>query len=348
MLELVELTDVNLTKWEKKRRKTLFVYTLQNILNGIEFSLVDITSWFYVTTLMNDVKSPKLFYGLVTAMVYIGPMILVTPVSKWLSKTRRVRKLLITFNMFNLIGSMLYIIPFSPYYAMVARFLYGFNLILRSVITSELFHSYTDNELQQKVTLMSLGVFLGEAAGAIISFLLLKTDFWIGSIHVTYGNVCSLPISVMTLIQLLLIVAMSHDVSSEYDLNPSTTGVNNNMLYRHSVNDCTVSDRKNVPKFDFVFLLCLAFYCGVWIQLPIRLLPIIVEQIEYPRGVVTILFLGYSILNIMILLMVVRVKFTNDAIFYSGVSSLFFLIVLSLCIYCTNRGANKSKKSLSL
>ena len=75
MLEMIERTDVNITKWEKKRRRTLIVYLIQNVVNGVGLSLVDITSWYYVTTLMNT-TSPKLTYGLVNAMVYFVPMLL--------------------------------------------------------------------------------------------------------------------------------------------------------------------------------------------------------------------------------------------------------------------------------
>lgn len=346
---MVELTDVNLTKWEKKRRKTLFVYTLQNIINGIGFSLVDITVWNYVTEMM-DVKTPKLFYGLITAMVYLCPMILVTPISKWLSKTRKIRKLLISFNFFNIVGSLLYVIPFSPYYAMAARFFFGFNLILRSVITSELFHSYSDNELQQKITLMSLGVFIGEAIGSLTSFFFVNVEFSLGIIDFTFGNVCGIPIFLMTIIQLLLIIGVSYDVSNEYDLKPGEMGLNNNLLAanRQAVAECSTNERKSSPKFDYIFLLWFAFYCGVWIQLPIRLLPLVIENIEYPKGVVPILFLGYSILNIIILLMVVRIKFTNQAIYYSGLSSIFFLVVLSLCIYALRKGQHVAVNSVLL
>ena len=344
---MVELNDVNLTKWEKKRSKTLVVYTLQNILNGIVFSVLDVTSWFYVTTLM-EVNTTNLIYGLLCAMVYISPLMFITPVSKWLAKTREVKKLLIAFNIANLIACALYVLPFSPYYAILARFFYGFNIIVRTVITSEVFHSYTDKELQQKLTSMAIGVFFGGAIGSVTSFMFSKVDFWIGFLHITYGNICSVPIFILTNIQLLLIIVISYDVSNEYDIKTSDMGLTNSMLnkYRQSDSDCSNNDRKNTTKFDYIFLLCLAFYYGIWVQLPIHLLPLVIERLGYPKEVVSILFLGYSILNIITMLVIERIKFSNNAV--NGISSILFLVLVATCLYATNTNHHVATNSIIL
>ena len=340
MLEMIERTDVNITKWERKRRRTLVVYLLQNVVNGVGLSLVDITSWNYVTTLMNTTR-PKLVYGLLNAMVYLVPMLLLlAPVSRWLTKTREIRRLLIGFNVLNLLGCLLYSVPDSPYYALVSRLLYGGNLIVKFVMTSELFHSYMDDQLVHKITLMSLGVFFGEGVGAVLALLLLRLDFRVGPVVLTYGNGCVIPIAAITLVQLVLILGASYNVSNEYDPKIGEIGLNNGMFGKHQGPEAdrnTGDDQKSTHKLDLVFLLCMSFYCGLWIQLPIRLLPLVVEKLTYPKELVIILFLGYSILNVIVLLLVVRyfTEFSNTStrwLYWCEMCTLGVLVVIATCV----------------
>lgn len=349
----------NMHKWHEKRRRTITVFFLQNTLSGIEFSFIDSTVLQYVNNLMKT-SAPNFIFGSLTALVFLCPIIFLTPVSRWIDKTRNVKHVMVYSNLLGIIGSFLYIIPFSPYYALTGRFLQGFNLMLRTVMNAEVSRSYEEKLLQQKIPLMGIGVFLGELLGGGITYLFYNVDFSIGTLSIKNGNVCAIPLVFLTTSQLCLVLFFVHNLSKEYDLKAhesktvlsTTLGkkiienkevVVDDVTIDHNTSKgerffAVISGKLSLFSFDYMFMLILSFYSGIAIQLPLRMYPLIVQNLAYPKHIVSLLFIVYGTVSFFILLVLITMKVSNKAVYYIGLTTLPFCVVEGICVlYITDR-----------
>ena len=183
------VTNSDLESWKIKRKITFLVYALQYFVGGVEVSINIGTLWIYVSTLMNTDRQ-GLFYGLISGAVYLPTILFSAAVARWADQTRRIKFCMIIINFLSMVGSIIYIIPSSPIYASCGSFFQGFIIIARPLIVGEVARSY--DEVQHKIPLLTSAYLLGMSIAPAFAAIFSKTNFWIGNIHITYGNVSGL------------------------------------------------------------------------------------------------------------------------------------------------------------
>ena len=115
-------------------------------------SFVDGLHWSYIASsllpyLEKDVKvkDEKVSYGLITAIFNLNPMVFGILVSRWIDHTRKAKQGLILCTILTIVGSALYMMPFSQY--LLLWFLQGFVVAMRPIMTAEMARSYPNEAL---------------------------------------------------------------------------------------------------------------------------------------------------------------------------------------------------------
>ena len=141
--------------WEKKRKTTTRVFIFQNFLLGIEYSITFLTLWIYIKTLVNT-TNPKLFYSIVSSCYLLSAIIFSTIIGRWADKTRSVRMVFLISNSFPIVGNVIYVLHFSPWFLVVGRFLCGIAASLRSVIIGEVVRCFPSEVSPSKISVPTL------------------------------------------------------------------------------------------------------------------------------------------------------------------------------------------------
>ena len=207
----------DMKKWEEKRRMTFYVFIYQTFITGVEYSIVFLTLWIYITTLV-PTDHPKLFYGLVSASSMLPGFILSGVVGRWVDKTRSVRLTLIVCNTIVIIGNLLYVVYLSPWFLVVARFICGLSGTLRPVLTGEIIRSFPKREISKKLSTKSMSFFVGLILGPAMNFIFKSVNFHIGDIHMTFVNVVGFYMAGLFICADILTILFVSDLSKEYDL----------------------------------------------------------------------------------------------------------------------------------
>ena len=322
-------------KWIQKRRTTYMVIMYLYFIMGFENSANIATLWIYITTLM-DTKHPEVFYGLINAAFYIPTLLISAAVSRWADKTRRFKLCLTVIIYINMSGSILYLIPFSPYFALFGKFFQGFCMVLCPMVVAEVARSYHSDVLQHKLAVLSGIYTFGFSIGPVIPTIFEKVDFWIGGVHIAYGNISGLVVLMLLIVLQILIALFSHNLSKEYDLKQNTQeSTKTNEIDVNDENKSWMCVMKNVATNpDISFMIFLSFY-ATYLEIALfRMLPIIIlDHLHYGNIIVNICFVGYSCMNITLLAIIVVFKINDRYLFYCGLFSLVTIIVMAGAIF---------------
>ena len=340
--------SVDLAEWDKKRTRTYYVYLVQALFNGLELTIVQGTLWSYLTTLI-DVDNPKLFYNIINGIIFFAPIVFGSLVGRWVDKTRNLKFSLVILNTFILVGTLLYMLPFSPMFPTAGRMLHGCNFIIRSLMYSELSRSYPSDEVQQKIPAFLIGISLGQTIGPFVNMIFLKIDFWVGKLHFMYGNSPSLSLVLFSTIQIFLITFCSHDLSKEYDLKLHETqpeytekpsAVENRRYWNLSL--------KCFPRIEVIVMMIMSFHSGFGIVFFPRIIPLIVEGLGYNPNEVNWVFFGFGISGVFFTLAITKMKLTSVELFYSGFASLVAFTFMNVGILFMSKDLNSNLNTVLL
>ena len=320
-----QLTKGDLESWKRKIKIIFVVYVLQYFVSGMEVSINMGTLWIYVSTLMNTEKR-GLFYGLINAAIFLPTILFSAPIARWADHTRRIKFCMIIIIFLSMVGSILYIIPWSPIYALCGSFFQGFSITTRPLIVGEIARSF--DVVEQKLPLLTAAYMVGMSIGPAFTVIFSETNFWIGNLHITYGNISGLIILTLTVLLQILVVTLVNDLSREFDLKQVKKCNDNN------IPTCTVSwleiIKRIVSQTDAIFIMILSIYLGYLDALLFRLLPlIIIQSLHYGYYVVNISFTSYAVIYIIEIFVLIKYKITTRGVYYCGIASLFSLIIIS-------------------
>ena len=293
---------------------------------GLEYTMIHTTIWSYITNGMHSSHS-NLFYGLICAGRVVIPISLGLLISKWFDIHRRLKLCSNVVNMANAVGHILYIIPLSPFFAFAGMILQGSSFILRFIMNSEILRVYENDEIQSRLLVTYFVYGLVEVVGALCVNLLEKLNFWIGGLHIMYGNMPSMILLTVTIIRLILTYFFIHDISKEFDLKE------HNFLSMQSVRlEAAFTNRSHKPgtyfSIDTIVLLLQQFFSAcVCTALCPRIIPLIIETFHYGQVVVQMSFLGASVTIITTSLTIRQMKPTSTGVYYCGIMNLLLITV---------------------
>ena len=318
----------SIDKWKRKRSTTYMMLLSLCFLNGAENSANVTTIWIYIRTLMKT-DHPMFFYGLINTAYFIPALTCSAMVARWADKTRRIKCCLIIAIYINMVGSILYIIPSSPFYAVAGKCLQGFSAVVKPLILGEIARSYTSNELQQRMPFLDVSYTIGFSLAPVVNTLFEHTDFWIGGIHITYGNVSGLVFLILYILLQVLVVIFAHDLSREYDLKQ-------NIEDTMETNACDIKTtwidvlKKILKNYDTLFLMFLTLYSNYLDIAFFRMLPVlIIENLQYSYTSVNMSFTGFSIIHVLLSTVLVIYKVKNTGVFYCGFFSFFSVLIMA-------------------
>ena len=313
-------------KWIQHREKTFAIILLHMFSMGLEYTMLHTTLWPYITNGMHSSHS-NLFYGLICAGRVVIPISLGLLISKWFDIHRRLKLCSNVGNMANAVGHILYIIPLSPFFAFAGMILQGSSFILRFIMNSEILRVYENDEIQSRFLVTYLVYGFGEVVGTLCVILLEKLNFWIGGLHIMYGNMPSMILLTVTIIRLILTYFFIHDISKEFDLKE------HNFLSMQSVRlETAFTNRSHKPgtyfSIDTIVLLLQQFFSAcISTTLCPRVIPLIIETFHYGQVVVQMSFLGASVMIMTTSLTIRQMKPTSTGVYYCGIMNLLLMTV---------------------
>ena len=335
-------SKIDIDKWKMKRKGTFVIYTIQYFVSGAEQSINLSTLWLYVTSLMNT-NSPGTFYALINASFFLPPILFGPALARYADRTRNVKFCLIIGNCIAILGNILYVIPFSPYYALCGRFLQGFMLAMRSLMTGEIARSYPSNETQYNVPILAIVELLGYSLAPALMLYLQRTNFWMGNIHITYANVTGVVILGFVILLQVLIILFAHNLSAEYDLKgnePSGAELN------RSSSSTSLSILKDIFTHRETFLV-IAYTFAMELPCLLRALPVfIISILHYEESFVNMVVGLFGAITIIIAMVMITIRILSPEVsYYLGNFSLLALmfispILLTLSMNIPNYGVN--------
>ena len=209
-------------------------------------------------------------------------------------------------------------LPFTPILTIVGRFLHGFHFIIRSIMYSELSRIYSYEESQQKIPTILAGLSIGYCIGPLSNILFTRVDFWLGNLHFTYGNATSLPLIVLSIILLTLHSFFTHNVSLECkpNISASSQSETDDFLRGRTKERCGMFERvREMMCCEYMLLLFMSFHSGFGITLFPRIVPLVVQDLQYTDDVVNYCYLGFGLFGIVVSAVLAKViKFSNSRV----------------------------------
>ena len=213
----MDLTPEKWAKWRRKRKNTVYGFLIICVVGGMDYSIVFATLYIYLTSQVKTDK-PNLYYGLIIAVYSCSSTLVGLICGRLIDKYRKMRLYANITLVLQIIGSLIYVIPFSPAYLLVGRLIAGAGDTFSSTCSGETVRIFDSRQATSNIwkiaAAYSVGFALGPGLG--IFFKNISFDIWI--IHVDYTNFVGIFIAGLLFIALILANALIHDCSLEFDL----------------------------------------------------------------------------------------------------------------------------------
>ncbi|CAG0899524.1 unnamed protein product [Darwinula stevensoni] len=198
----------------KKKRYISFVITYaSNFLGGTEFAIILPSVWKYLQQMG---VTDEVYLGLVTSSFSLAALFSGILVGYWADRSRNVRKIALTMNLFQIVGNLLYFIGFSPWVLLLGRFLSGTGVGMNTALYAEVSRSTTSEERTPVLT----GIFAMRQISIILApaynLALANVNFQLGRIHVTEENSPGLLMAIIYVIFEVVVFFLFFNLSEEY------------------------------------------------------------------------------------------------------------------------------------
>ena len=318
--------------WLRKRTLTSRIYAVQLLLLGVEYSVVFITLWVYINTLV-DTDNPKIIYSFASAAYLVSSITASFPVGRWTDRTRKTKTVLVIGNGLIICGNMIYSLPFSPYFLIAGRFIAGVGSTSRSVIIGEVFRSYKADESISVISVLGIFFGVGFLTGPAINFLFLGVRFNIYSWKITDANIAGIYMAVLFFTQIFFIIFYGSNLSKEFDLKGLEEERNSEVLNSSRDNEkarllgekrkfssegsSLFQDIKKLLKFDImVILLLTCHFMFLVTTLDLWLPMIIVDVLSWTQLEVDAITFSWAVIATLTLICFVYKKISQQQLYY--------------------------------
>ena len=189
-------------EWKKKRKTTTIGCLIVAFADGMDRSFFFSPLYMYLATMVH-VSNPELFYGIIIASFNLSSTISGLYISRYFDKTKKLRLFTTLLFVLQIVGCLVYVIPFNVWFLIIGRVLVGIGDPVRTVAGGEIAKIYINDQqnkvLQWFVSLFTTGFVM--SPGAVMIFT--GVDFHIGSIPITQLNAISLFVAAVILISLI-------------------------------------------------------------------------------------------------------------------------------------------------
>nr|XP_047144777.1 uncharacterized protein LOC124818255 [Hydra vulgaris] len=292
-------------------------------------------------------NNPKLIYGLVSVSCMFTSTITTPFVGRYVDRRRNINTCFLICNMYMLIGNVIYSLPFSPLFLIGGRVISGFGGALKSIIYSETIRSYQANEINSKLSVLSVMVYFGFMLGPGINFFFKNIYFFIGDWHLQYVNFPGIFLSILCFIMEILTMTMVYDISKELDyksLDKNSSSINKinelniDDILKTAVLQPINSNQHSVIKilkvlffsFDSALVLFSNFFIAFFfINTDIWLPLLIIEKMSLSVTEINICYFGVSGVCAILLIGIIFRPFSDEKMMVVTVLSLVGFCIVS-------------------
>lgn len=151
--------------------------TIRMFVTGFEYSVILPTCLLY----MKSFDAGPAFMGLVVSAYYISATIALPVVGALYDRTKRTKEIIITLNILEIVGNILYSVNVSKWFPLVGRFIAGLGDGFLACAIGEITHVYSKQDRTSMLSLLQLGRVVGVFSGPLLSFIIGNSIVYIGT-----------------------------------------------------------------------------------------------------------------------------------------------------------------------
>ena len=160
-----------------KKRLLLVTFFVRYLFVGAEYSVILPSVLLY----MESLAASKMFMGVVVAAYPLAAIISLPLFGYLYDRTKRTKELLLVLNGFQIIGNILYSLPYSKYLPVIGRFLAGLGDGFITLVVGEVTYLYTKTSRIGILSILELGRVCGMTIGPTLNFFLEKKSYFVGT-----------------------------------------------------------------------------------------------------------------------------------------------------------------------
>lgn len=236
--------------WKRKRRKTLVGFMIVGTVSGIDTSLVYSSLFLYLD---ENVKTdrPKLWYGIILTAFYVSSAISAAVGGRWVDRTGRIRLYIIATLCLQLIGFLIYAIPFHPLNVLAGRFLCGIGESFTSIVTGEVLRIYTGNEAGRALIALAAVFPMGFIMEPIFGQVFGSVHFCLKKMVVNHSNIVAVFMALYVFMVIIIVYFTVSDCSNELDLKHyQSQQAKNNNEDGPEISDTFTSESSNFDEIE--------------------------------------------------------------------------------------------------
>lgn len=203
-------------EWKRKRRNATIGYIIYGTVTGMDYSIIFSTLYFYLKDMIKS-SNVKFYYGFIICVYCISSSLFGMIAGRFVDKTRRVVRYMNIITIIQIVGCLVYIIPYSEAYPVVARFLIGSGESFSDVCSGEVIRIYNERKGTRALYYISSAYTIGFIIAPAINLLYKNIDFHVFSIHVTYLNFGGIFMAILLTLTLIVNNTLVHDCSAIID-----------------------------------------------------------------------------------------------------------------------------------
>ena len=203
--------------WKQKRRNTVISCVIVSMLWGIEFGIMTATLYTYLKTLIK-VEQPEFYYGLIVASYNISTVIFGVISGRILGKYGRVKLYTYLTIVMQVIGNLLYLVPFSPMFPLCGKFLAGFSAAYSSVMTGEIVRIYGNEESTKILYVFNSASSLAFMFAPMVVITYKNINITLFNITINCSNFSGILMAILGVLGVILTMFFVHDCSLEFDM----------------------------------------------------------------------------------------------------------------------------------
>ncbi|XP_057295490.1 uncharacterized protein LOC130623959 [Hydractinia symbiolongicarpus] len=311
--------------WKKKRKNTFAAYSIQYFAVGFERSATRATLWIYLTNLIKA-KNPELFFGLISLMYFVPPILFSMAIARLADRTRNIKLIILLCNFISMTGCIIYVIPISPYYPLIGQTLLGVNSIIRPITRAEIARSYPADKMKKKTPVLMAFFFVGFASGPVIVQFIQHVDLTLFGLRITMGNLTGILSFLCIVVTQILVIFLASDLSKEYDLKEATGNGKYKLITYEK--ETFLHVLKNVLKtFDVLVVMIMTMVAAFFQIAFVASFPIISSLLYFPHYFVTIFYILFAAIVFVIIAVLTSTKLQKRTIYMSGLISLIVVLI---------------------
>lgn len=226
-----------------KRRLLVLCFAIRMFFIGVEYSLILPSCLLYMKTF----DASNVFMGLVVAAYPFAGMISLPIVGRIYDNTKRTRELFIVLNLLQIIGNIIYALPYSIWLPLSGRFLAGLGDGFAACAMGEITHVYPKSSRTGILSIMELGRVLGLVVGPAITFFIGNKTYYLWRWRLDYTTMPGVLMAFCWLLYELVTICFLFNVSKE--MAKEAKLMEDSDLSSEEENDRTSID--NMCSFDY-------------------------------------------------------------------------------------------------